>query len=132
MRSPPAPASGPVNLLRTLNYDQQLTRTGLFVHPNMSPQIPQELSDVNHNAPPELVNSGHCDFAYRLAAVVCHLGDTQLGHFVAYRRGTHDGVSAGADGLGSRWWLTSDASVRRVSVEQVTSSEAYMLFYERL
>ncbi|KAH9515194.1 Ubiquitin carboxyl-terminal hydrolase 30 [Bulinus truncatus] len=127
------PTSAPVNLLRTLNYDQQFTRTGLFVHPDSTPQIPRELSDVNHNAPPEIVKTGSADFSYKLAAVVCHLGDVQLGHYVAYRRGIHSGGShiKGAGDMGSKWWLTSDSTVTRVSLQQVLSSEAYMLFYER-
>ncbi|KAK6968648.1 ubiquitin carboxyl-terminal hydrolase 30 [Biomphalaria glabrata] len=130
-----APTSAPVNLLRTLNYDQQFTRTGLFVHPDRSPQIPRELSDVNHNAPPEIAKSGSTDFSYKLAAVVCHLGDVQLGHYVAYRRGIHSGENGnqaiGAGDMGNKWWLTSDSTVTRVSLQQVLSSEAYMLFYER-
>ncbi|XP_059149131.1 ubiquitin carboxyl-terminal hydrolase 30-like [Physella acuta] len=128
------PTSAPVNLLRTLNFDQQFTRTGLFVDPQASPEIPREFSDVNHNAPPELYKVGSSDFSYKLAAVVCHIGDSQLGHFVAYRRGIHGGGQPlkGAGDLGSKWWYTSDSSVSRVSQQQVLSSEAYMLFYERI
>ncbi|XP_012935260.1 ubiquitin carboxyl-terminal hydrolase 30, partial [Aplysia californica] len=68
-KTPPAPTSAPVNLLRTLNFDQHFTRTGLFVpQPHLSPQIPRELSDVNHNAPPEVLKTCGSEFAYRLAA----------------------------------------------------------------
>lgn len=128
-----APTSAAVNLLRTLNFDQQFTQTGLFLHPQRAPQIPSDLSDVNHNAPPEIIKSSAAEFSYRLAAVVCHLGDVQLGHFVAYRRGIHAGGNVrGGNDLGSKWWLTSDSTVQRVSIQQVLSSEAYMLFYEKL
>ncbi|BFZ04547.1 hypothetical protein BsWGS_07586 [Bradybaena similaris] len=128
-----APTSAAVNLLRTLNFDQQFTQTGLFLHPQRAPQIPSDLSDVNHNAPPEIIKSSAAEFSYRLAAVVCHLGDVQLGHFVAYRRGIHTGGNVrGGNDLGSKWWLTSDSTVQRVSIQQVLSSEAYMLFYEKL
>lgn len=133
-RSVTSPNSGPVNLLRTLNFDQQFTQTGLFVHPQQSPQIPRELSDINHNAPPDALKAGCSDFTYKLAAVICHLGDAQLGHFVSYRCGPHSTSTSHRSGgdVASKWWLTSDASVRRVSKHQVLSSEAYMLFYERV
>ncbi|CAL1541551.1 unnamed protein product [Lymnaea stagnalis] len=128
------PTSAPVNLLRTLNFDQHFTGTGLFVHPQRAPQIPRELSDVNHNAPPELIKTGSADFSYKLAAVVCHIGDIQLGHFVAYRRGIHSANETlkGAGDLGVKWWFTSDSSVTRVTQQQVLASEAYMLFYEKI
>ena len=104
------------------------------------------MSDVNHNAPPELFKSAHSDFAYKLAAVINHLGDINSGHFTAYRKGIHAGVEQeeevegnsceeakrGGAHLGRKWWLTSDSHVQRVSTDQVLSSEAYMLFYERL
>ncbi|GFS17415.1 ubiquitin carboxyl-terminal hydrolase 30 [Elysia marginata] len=141
-RSTPSPAtsSAPVNLLRTLHFDQQFTGTGLFLTNRGSPEIPRELSDINHNAPPERFSklgsslSGQPEFAYKLAAVVCHLGDVQLGHFVTYRRGTYDGGAGlkGAGSLSAKWWFTSDSTVHRVSTQQVFSSEAYMLFYERV
>ncbi len=101
-----------------------------------------------HVSPPELVKTMGCEFAYKLASVCCHLGDTELGHFVSYRRGCHSGGTSdhtggvhdgglgaparGGRGLGPRWWLTSDASVTRVSQDQVMAAEAYMMFYERL
>ncbi|GFN99497.1 ubiquitin carboxyl-terminal hydrolase 30-like [Plakobranchus ocellatus] len=133
-------SSAPVNLLRTLHFDQQFTGTGLFLTSRGSPEIPRELSDINHNAPPEISTKLDCppsrqpEFSYRLAAVVCHLGDVELGHFVTYRRGVHQGGAnlKGAASLSPKWWLTSDSSVRRVSASQVFSSEAYMLFYERI
>lgn len=136
----PVPSSAPVNLLRTLHFDQQFTGTGLFLTNRGSPEIPRELSDINHNAPPEVTtnfnrsSSGQPEFAYKLSAVVCHLGDVQLGHFVTYRRGVHEGGVDlhGAASLSPKWWLASDSSVHRVSSQQVFSSEAYMLFYERV
>ena len=138
--SAPPPSSAPVNLLRTLHFDQQFTGTGLFLTSRGCPEIPRELSDINHNAPPEISTKFGCplygqpEFSYKLAAVVCHLGDVQLGHFVTYRRGVHDGGVdlKGASSLSPKWWLTSDSTVRRVSTQQVFSSEAYMLFYERI
>ncbi|RUS78716.1 hypothetical protein EGW08_013537 [Elysia chlorotica] len=109
--------------------------TGLFLTARGSPQIPRELSDINHNAPPEVpAKLGQAEFSYRLASVVCHLGDVSLGHFVTYRRGVHDGGAGlgGAASLSPRWWFASDSAVRRVSSHQVFSAEAYMLFYERV
>uniref|UniRef100_A0AAV1UEQ5 Ubiquitin carboxyl-terminal hydrolase n=1 Tax=Peronospora matthiolae TaxID=2874970 RepID=A0AAV1UEQ5_9STRA len=57
---------------------------------------------------------------YDLAAVILHHGNERSGHFTAYRR-------AGP----SQWFFVSDETVREVSVTDVLSSCAYMLFYER-
>lgn len=60
-------------------------------------------------------------FTYRLVGVVEHLGTMRGGHYVAYVRGSKDGV----------WYHASDAYVRQTSLEEVLRSEAYILFYER-
>ncbi|KAM3957766.1 LOW QUALITY PROTEIN: ubiquitin specific protease 30 [Aphomia sociella] len=61
--------------------------------------------------------------AYRLVAVVVHVGGPRSGHFATYRRG--NGFEA------KRWWYTSDTLVHEVSLQEVLRCSAYMLFYER-
>ncbi|XP_058830794.1 ubiquitin carboxyl-terminal hydrolase 30 homolog [Topomyia yanbarensis] len=60
---------------------------------------------------------------YRLLAVIVHSGEANSGHFVTYRRG--------ALRNSHKWFYTSDAVVKEVSIEEVLSSPAYMLFYDR-
>lgn len=79
-----------------------------------------------------LSNSYH----YLLQAVIVHHGSAEGGHYTTYRR-----VSAvdrcmveGAEGLLSpdinEWVHISDEVVSPATVEEVTSAEAYMLFYQ--
>ncbi|XP_055548514.1 ubiquitin carboxyl-terminal hydrolase 30 homolog [Wyeomyia smithii] len=60
---------------------------------------------------------------YRLLAVIVHSGEANSGHFVTYRRG--------ALRNSHKWYYTSDTVVKEVSIEEVLSSSAYMLFYDR-
>jgi len=61
---------------------------------------------------------------YRLLAVVVHGGDgANTGHFITYRRGSMRNYH--------KWYYTSDHFVKEVSIEEVLSSKAYMLFYDR-
>ncbi|XP_013108051.1 ubiquitin carboxyl-terminal hydrolase 30 homolog [Stomoxys calcitrans] len=60
---------------------------------------------------------------YRLLAVVVHSGEAHSGHFVTYRRG--------ALRNGHRWFYTSDTVVREVSIDEVLSVPAYLIFYDR-
>ncbi|XP_037936400.1 ubiquitin carboxyl-terminal hydrolase 30 homolog [Teleopsis dalmanni] len=60
---------------------------------------------------------------YRLLAVVVHSGEANTGHFVTYRRGALRNAH--------RWFYTSDTIVREVTIEEVLSVPAYLLFYDR-
>lgn len=61
---------------------------------------------------------------YRLLAVIVHAGDAANGgHFITYRRGSLRSYH--------KWYLTSDHLVKEVSIEEVLSAPAYMLFYDR-
>ncbi|KXJ82344.1 ubiquitin carboxyl-terminal hydrolase 30 homolog [Aedes albopictus] len=60
---------------------------------------------------------------YRLLAVIVHSGEANSGHFVTYRRG--------ALRNSHKWYYTSDTVVKEVSIEEVLSTPAYMLFYDR-
>ncbi|EPS69082.1 hypothetical protein M569_05690, partial [Genlisea aurea] len=63
---------------------------------------------------------------YRLVGVVEHSGNMRMGHYIAYVRGMK------RRGAGEWcWYYTSDAHVREACLEQVLSSEAYILFYEK-
>ncbi|KAM7350786.1 ubiquitin specific protease 30 [Cochliomyia hominivorax] len=60
---------------------------------------------------------------YRLLAVVVHSGEANSGHFVTYRRGALRNAH--------RWFYTSDTIVREVSIDDVLSVPAYLIFYDR-
>jgi len=62
---------------------------------------------------------------YKLVAVVVHSGGINSGHYITYRKGPIGGKAA------SKWFYTSDNSVRQVSFDEVSKSSAYMLFYEK-
>ncbi|KAK2845823.1 hypothetical protein Q7C36_010677 [Tachysurus vachellii] len=65
------------------------------------------------------------EYLYRLTAVLVHHGDTHSGHFVTYRRSL-------ASFSSPQWLWVSDESVRKASLQEVLSSSAYLLFYERV
>ncbi len=57
---------------------------------------------------------------YRLSAVVNHHGGgIGGGHYTSFVR------------RGDQWWLCDDYSIYKATEDQVLSSEAYLLFYER-
>ncbi|CAG8529667.1 9548_t:CDS:1 [Acaulospora colombiana] len=58
---------------------------------------------------------------YRLKAIIAHIGDHKLGHFVTYRR--REGLDC--------WWRLSDENIEEVKLSKVLEQEAYMLFYEK-
>ncbi len=58
---------------------------------------------------------------YQLFAVISHRGDLSGGHYVVFVR------PGGA--AGSSWYQCDDAWVTAVSEQDVTSCQAYMLFY---
>lgn len=93
--------------------------SSVFLHsPGLSPQL-----------------SLTCDYSsteylFQLTAVLVHHGDMHSGHFVTYRRSPPSPRSASA--FSSQWLWVSDDSVRKASLHEVLSSNAYMLFYERV
>ncbi|XP_068679475.1 ubiquitin carboxyl-terminal hydrolase 30-like isoform X3 [Montipora foliosa] len=60
---------------------------------------------------------------YKLMAVVVHMGSVDDGHYITYRRYVTEQAS--------KWLYTSDELVETSTRDQVLSSCAYMLFYER-
>lgn len=70
------------------------------------------------------------EYLFQLTAVLVHHGDMHSGHFITYRRSPSSPHSSSP--FGSQWLWVSDDSVRKASLHEVLSSNAYMLFYERV
>lgn len=70
------------------------------------------------------------EYLFQLTAVLVHHGDMHSGHFITYRRSPSSHRSSSP--FGSQWLWVSDDSVRKASLHEVLSSNAYMLFYERV
>ncbi|KGL73132.1 Ubiquitin carboxyl-terminal hydrolase 30, partial [Tinamus guttatus] len=69
-------------------------------------------------------------YRYRLMAVVVHHGDMHSGHFVTYRRSPPSPKNPLS--ISNQWLWISDDTVRKASLQEVLSSSAYLLFYERV
>ncbi|XP_060106379.1 ubiquitin carboxyl-terminal hydrolase 30 [Heteronotia binoei] len=69
-------------------------------------------------------------YLYRLMAVVVHHGDMHSGHFVTYRRSPPSSKNPLV--ASSQWLWISDDIVRKTTLQEVLSSSAYLLFYERV
>ncbi|KAG9487080.1 hypothetical protein GDO78_007120 [Eleutherodactylus coqui] len=69
-------------------------------------------------------------YLFRLMAVIVHHGDMHSGHFVTYRRSPP--AAKTPKHLSQQWLWVSDDSVRRANIQEVLSSNAYLLFYERV
>ncbi|XP_075516364.1 LOW QUALITY PROTEIN: ubiquitin carboxyl-terminal hydrolase 2-like [Primulina tabacum] len=80
----------------------------------------RETIDFNPYMKPRCTNGGKS--TYRLLGAVEHSGSMRSGHYVAYMRG--------GQGDSTIWYYASDTHVRQVSLEEVLSCEAYILFYE--
>lgn len=62
---------------------------------------------------------------YILNSVIVHLGNSNSGHFICYRR-KFDDINKKF-----KWFYTSDLCVKNVAINEVLSCCAYMLFYEK-
>ncbi|KAM5192488.1 ubiquitin carboxyl-terminal hydrolase 30 isoform 2-T2 [Mantella aurantiaca] len=69
-------------------------------------------------------------YIFRLMAVIVHHGDMHSGHFVTYRRSPP--APRGQKHSSQQWLWISDDAVRRANIQEVLSSCAYLLFYERV
>ncbi|PIO26282.1 hypothetical protein AB205_0107890 [Aquarana catesbeiana] len=77
-----------------------------------------------------LAMTSSSSYLFRLMAVIVHHGDMHSGHFVTYRRSP---PAAKSQKHSSQQWLwISDDTVRRANIQEVLSSCAYLLFYERV
>ncbi|KAK1892485.1 Ubiquitin carboxyl-terminal hydrolase 30 [Dissostichus eleginoides] len=70
------------------------------------------------------------EYLFQLTAVLVHHGDMHSGHFVTYRRSPCSARPSSP--FSSQWLWVSDDSVRKATLQEVLSSNAYMLFYERV
>ncbi|KAI1900994.1 hypothetical protein AGOR_G00055570 [Albula goreensis] len=95
------------------------TCSSIFFHsPVLSPQFPS-VHDYSSST-----------YLFRLTAVLVHHGDMHSGHFVTYRR--CPASPRGPSPFNTQWLWVSDDSVRRASLQEALSSNAYLLFYERV
>ncbi|KAG5840364.1 hypothetical protein ANANG_G00188020 [Anguilla anguilla] len=69
-------------------------------------------------------------YLFRLTAILVHHGDMHSGHFVTYRRSP--APPRGPSPFSAQWLWVSDDAVRRASLQEALSSNAYLLFYERV
>lgn len=111
-----------------------------------SPDVTQQSSNrsalMNGSCSPSLLTSpiafpyvavpecGSPTSLYRLMAVVVHHGDMHSGHFVTYRRLPPSSKTPLA--ASNQWLWISDDVVRKTTLQEVLSSSAYLLFYERI
>ncbi|KAM9743808.1 ubiquitin carboxyl-terminal hydrolase 30 isoform 3-T3 [Menidia menidia] len=96
----------------------------VFLH---SPGVTSQLGlTYDHSAFP----SSCSEYLFQLTAVLIHHGDMHSGHFVTYRRSPSSARCSSP--FSSHWLWVSDDSVRKASLHEVLSSNAYMLFYERV
>ena len=77
-------------------------------------------------------SKGNDSTAYRLVAVVEHMGTMTGGHYVAHVRSGKIGGRQQQSRASKSWFYASDSQVRETSLEEVLKCEAYILFYERV
>jgi len=108
--------------------------------PYLSVNLPN-LRDAKENG--KMANRTHAPARYKLMAVIQHIGNEMAGHYFVYRkqvgRINSDYVDYFCQTNKSRllkdkqqWLMISDCVIREVPEAQVTSAEAYMLFYQRV
>jgi len=82
----------------------------------------------------DLVSQETC--LYQLVSVVEHFGKAGSGHYTVYRsvrgKSSEDVCDDDLNQTPMHWFCISDSQVHAVSVEDVLSSEASLLFYERI
>ncbi|CAL8248533.1 unnamed protein product [Merluccius merluccius] len=89
-----------------------------FIHsPGMRPQL-----NLSHDFSPS-------EYLFQLTAVLVHHGDMHSGHFITYRRCPAPHPRGHTS---SQWLWVSDDSVRKATLQEALSSNAYLIFYERV
>eukprot|EP00063_Salmo_salar_P044307 XP_014019142.1 PREDICTED: ubiquitin carboxyl-terminal hydrolase 16 [Salmo salar] len=85
------------------------------------------------------VSEGDSQVLYSLYGIVEHSGTMRSGHYTAYVKArpfcpstTHNGVGTQGEPVKGSWFHVSDSSVQPVTESKVQSSQAYLLFYERI
>ncbi|KAF4011643.1 hypothetical protein G4228_004152 [Cervus hanglu yarkandensis] len=105
-------------------------KTQIFMNGACSPSLLPALPTPMPFPLPAVPDYSSSTYLFQLMAVVVHHGDMHSGHFVTYRRSppsAKNPVSAS-----SQWLWVSDDAVRKASLQEVLSSSAYLLFYERV
>ncbi|KAL4330307.1 hypothetical protein AHAS_Ahas13G0387000 [Arachis hypogaea] len=97
--------------------------------------FPRDMQPINKvNISQSSVSQETC--LYRLVSVVEHFGKAGSGHYTVYRcaRAEYSGDVSddSSNQTPMRWYCVSDSQVNAVSELDVLSSEASMLFYERI
>ncbi|XP_019394379.1 PREDICTED: ubiquitin carboxyl-terminal hydrolase 30 [Crocodylus porosus] len=113
--------------VRASDGEQPCSTKSLFLNGACSPSL------LPSPIPFPLASVPDCSSAvylYRLMAVVVHHGDMHSGHFVTYRRSPSSPKSPLS--VSNQWLWISDDTVRKASLQEVLSSSAYLLFYERV
>lgn len=82
---------------------------------------------LNNNNPIHFMKGA----VYKLRAVIEHRGTVDSGHFVTYRRAPLAPNEHQSHFSESRWYFTSDDIVKKTNLNEVISSSAYLLFYEK-
>uniref|UniRef100_A0A8D0GU78 Ubiquitin carboxyl-terminal hydrolase n=1 Tax=Sphenodon punctatus TaxID=8508 RepID=A0A8D0GU78_SPHPU len=119
------PCSGLAATYLCSKDELNLGKFGVWLHSSgaSSPKLTYKLISSS-------ISTGSPVYLYRLTAVVVHHGDMHSGHFVTYRRippSPRHPLSAS-----NQWLWISDDTVRKVNLQEVLSSSAYLLFYERV
>lgn len=71
-------------------------------------------------------------YVYKLYGISSHSGGIGGGHYVAYTRRRPSGAALEEEQIDQDWFYFSDTHVQSVSLKNVLSQEAYVLFYERV
>jgi len=124
------PYSGPVTLLKALNYHNRTSMKGLSVETSIEPaeQSNSRVQRLAQAYSTETFSPINADHVYKLTSAVTHLGGVFSGHFVTYRRvPTQNGQR-----FPNTWLYTSDTVVKRSSLTEVLGTNAYLLFYEKI
>ncbi|CAJ1937927.1 unnamed protein product [Sphenostylis stenocarpa] len=87
-------------------------------------------SNVKVNVSCDLVSQE--TYLYQLVSVVEHFGKAGSGHYTVYRSARVESSDISDEQTPVHWFCISDSQVHTVSVEDVLSSEASLLFYERI
>ncbi|XP_004691014.1 PREDICTED: ubiquitin carboxyl-terminal hydrolase 30 isoform X2 [Condylura cristata] len=105
-------------------------KTPIFVNGSCSPPFLSALPAPMPFRLPVVPDHSSSMYLFRLMAVVVHHGDMHSGHFVTYRRSPPSAKNPLS--TSNQWLWVSDDSVRKASLQEVLSSSAYLLFYERV
>ncbi|XP_039717693.1 ubiquitin carboxyl-terminal hydrolase 30 isoform X3 [Pteropus medius] len=105
-------------------------QTQIFMNGTCSPSLLPTLPTPMPFPFPVVPDYSSSTYLFRLMAVVVHHGDMHSGHFVTYRRSPPSAKNPLS--TSNQWLWISDDTVRKASLQEVLSSSAYLLFYERV